>query len=386
MKIDTGYGDEIYSNQEDMKKYDYLIVGSGLFGSTFAYEMTKAGKKCLIVENKKNIAGNCYTENKDGINIHTYGPHIFHTNDKGIWEWVNQFAEFNNYRHCVRVSYEDKMYSFPINLMTLNQLWKVKTPEEAKAKLKSVSIPNDNPKNLEEWILSQVGEDIYKTFVKGYTTKQWGKSPKELPTFIIKRLPIRTSFDDNYYFDKYQGIPVGGYTKMFEKILEGIEVRLDTDYFSNKEYYNSIAKKVVFTGKIDEFFDYQFGELEYRTLRFVNERLDVEDYQGCAQVNYGDVDVPYTRITEHKHFEKNDSKVTWISKEYSMTYKKGDIPYYPINDDKNNKIYSLYKELSNEYPYVIFGGRLSEYKYYDMHQIIGSALSKVKKELSNESN
>jgi UDP-galactopyranose mutase len=362
--------------------YDYLIVGSGLFGSTFAYEMTKVGKKCLIIESKEHIAGNCYTENKDGINIHTYGPHIFHTNDKGIWEWVNQFAEFNNYRHCVRVSYDDKMYSFPINLMTLNQLWGVKTPEEAKAKLKSVSIPNDNPQNLEEWILSQVGEDIYKTFVKGYTTKQWGKLPKELPTFIIKRLPIRTSFDDNYYFDKYQGIPIGGYTKMFEKMLEGIEVRTGVDYFLDKEYYDSIAKKVVFTGKIDEFFNYQFGELEYRTLSFVNERLDVEDYQGCAQVNYGDENVPYTRITEHKHFEKSDSKVTWISKEYSMTYKNGDIPYYPINDEKNNKIYNQYKELSNQYPNIIFGGRLSEYKYYDMHQIIGSALTKVKKELN----
>ena len=363
-------------------KYDYLIVGAGLFGSTFAYEMTKAGKKCLIIESKEHIAGNCYTENKDGINIHTYGPHIFHTNDKDIWEWVNQFVEFNNYRHCVRVSYDDKMYSFPINLMTLNQLWDVKTPEEAKTKLKSVSIPNDNPENLEEWILSQVGEDIYKTFVKGYTTKQWGKSPKELPTFIIKRLPIRTSFDDNYYFDKYQGIPIGGYTKMFEKMLEGIEVRTGVDYFLDKEYYDSIAKKVVFTGKIDEFFNYQFGELEYRTLSFVNERLDVEDYQGCAQVNYGDENVPYTRITEHKHFEKNDSKVTWISKEYSMKYKRGDIPYYPINDEKNNKVYSQYKELSNQYTNIIFGGRLSEYKYYDMHQIIGSALTKVKKELN----
>jgi UDP-galactopyranose mutase len=362
--------------------YDYLIVGAGLFGSTFAHEMTKAGKKCLIIESKEHIAGNCYTENKDGINIHTYGPHIFHTNDKHIWEWVNQFAEFNNYRHCVRVSYDDKMYSFPINLMTLNQLWSVKTPEEAKAKLKEVSISNDNPKNLEEWILSQVGEDIYNTFVKGYTTKQWGKSPKELPTFIIKRLPIRTNFDDNYYFDKYQGIPIGGYTKMFEKILEGIEVRTGVDYFKDKEYYNSIADKVVFTGKIDEFFDYQFGELEYRTLKFVNERLDIDDYQGCAQVNYGDENVPYTRITEHKHFEKNDSKVTWISKEYSMLYKRGDIPYYPINDDRNNKMYSQYKKLSEQYPNIIFGGRLSEYRYYDMHQIIGSALTKVKKELN----
>jgi UDP-galactopyranose mutase len=363
-----------------LMKYDYLIVGAGLFGSTFAYEMTKAGKKCLIIESKDHIAGNCYTENKDGINIHTYGPHIFHTNDKGIWEWVNQFAEFNNYRHCVRVSYDDKIYSFPINLMTLHQLWNVKTPEEAKVKLKEVSIPNDNPTNLEEWILSQVGEDIYNTFVKGYTTKQWGKSPKELPTFIIKRLPIRTSFDDNYYFDKYQGIPIGGYTKMFEKILEGIEVRTGVDYFKDKEYYNSIADKIVFTGKIDEFFDYKFGELEYRTLKFVNERLDINDYQGCAQVNYGDIDVPYTRITEHKHFEKNNSNVTWISKEYSMLYKRGDIPYYPINDDRNNKIYNQYKELSEKNPNIIFGGRLSEYRYYDMHQIIGSALAKVKKE------
>jgi UDP-galactopyranose mutase len=266
--------------------------------------------------------------------------------------------------------------------MTLNQLWGIKTPEEAKAKLKEVSIPNENPQNLEEWILSQVGEDIYKTFVKGYTTKQWGKPPKELPTFIIKRLPIRTNFDDNYYFDKYQGIPIGGYTKMFEKILEGIEVRTGVDYFKDKEYYNSIADKIVFTGKIDEFFDYQFGELEYRTLKFVNERLDIDDYQGCAQVNYGNENVPYTRITEHKHFEKNDSKVTWISKEYSMFYKRGDIPYYPINDEKNNKIYNQYKELSNQYSNIIFGGRLSEYKYYDMHQIIGSALTKVKKELN----
>jgi UDP-galactopyranose mutase len=359
-------------------KYDYLIVGAGLFGSTFAYEMTKVGKKCLIIESKEHIAGNCYTENKDGINIHTYGPHIFHTNDKDIWEWVNQFTEFNNYRHCVRVSYDDKMYSFPINLMTLNQLWGIKTPEEAKTKLKSVSIPNDNPENLEEWILSQVGYDIYETFIKGYTKKQWNKDPKDLPSSIIQRLPIRTNFDDNYFFDKYQGIPVGGYTKMFEKMLEGIEVRTGVNYFLDKEYYNSI--------KIDEFFNYQFGELEYRTLKFVNERLDIEDYQGCAQVNYGDENIPYTRITEHKHFEKNDSKVTWISKEYSMRYKRGDIPYYPINDEKNNRVFKQYKELSNQYPNIIFGGRLSEYRYYDMHQIIGSALTKVKKELSNESN
>ena len=367
-------------------KYDYLIVGSGLFGSVFAHEMTKAGKKCLIIESKKHIGGNCYTENKDGINIHTYGPHIFHTNDKNIWKWINQFTEFHSYKHSPKVSYNGNMYSFPINLMTLHQLWGVKTPKEAQDKLKEVSISNDNPQNLEEWILSQVGEDIYKTFIKGYTQKQWNKDPKELPTSIIKRLPIRTNFNDNYFFDKYQGIPVGGYTQIFEKMLEGIEIRTGIDYFSNKEYLNSIAKKVVFTGKIDEFFDYRFGELEYRSLEFVNEKIDVEDYQGCSIVNYTDYEIPYTRITEHKHFEDSKSDVTWITREYPLDYKKGETPYYPINDEKNNKIFNQYKELSNQHSNIIFGGRLSEYKYYDMHQIIGSALSKVKKELSNESN
>lgn len=363
-------------------KYDYLIVGSGLFGSTFAYEMTKIGKKCLVIESKNHLGGNCYTEKKDDINIHVYGPHIFHTNDDDIWKWINQFAKFSNYRHCVRVSYNNNLYSFPINLLTLHQLWGVKTPTEAESKLKEVSIKIDNPQNLEEWILSQVGEDIYNIFVKGYTTKQWGKPLTELPTSIIKRLPIRTNFDDNYYFDKYQGIPIGGYTQIFEKLLSGVEVRYNTDYFTNREYYNNIAHKVVFTGKIDEFFDYQFGELEYRTLKFENHRLEIEDYQGCAQVNFANIEVPYTRITEHKHFEKTSSKVTWISKEYSSNYQRGDIPYYPINDEKNNKIYNQYKELSTKYENIIFGGRLAEYKYYDMHQIIGSALNKVKKELN----
>jgi UDP-galactopyranose mutase len=364
-------------------RYDYLIVGSGLFGSVFAHEMTKAGKKCLIIEKRNHIAGNCYSENKDGINVHTYGPHIFHTNDKGIWEWINQFTEFHNYKHTPKVNYKDKIYSFPINLMTLNQIWGVNTPEEAKQKLEEVRIKNDNPKNLEEWILSQVGKDIYETFIKGYTQKQWNKDPKELPTFIIKRLPIRTNFDDNYFFDKYQGIPVGGYTQIFEKMLQGIEVRTNVDYFENKEYWNSLADKVVFTGKIDEFFDYQFGELEYRTLRFENRKIETEDYQGCSIVNYTDFNVPHTRITEHKHFENSKSDVTWITTEYPKDYEKGDVPYYPINDDKNNSMYEKYKDLSKE-SNIIFGGRLSEYKYYDMHQIIGSALSKVKKELNNE--
>jgi UDP-galactopyranose mutase len=363
-------------------KYDYLIVGSGLFGSVFAHEMTKACKKCLIIEKRNHIAGNCYSENKDGINVHAYGPHIFHTNDKGIWEWINQFTEFHNYKHTPKVNYKDKIYSFPINLMTLNQIWGVNTPEEAKQKLEEVRIKNDNPKNLEEWILSQVGQDIYETFIKGYTQKQWNKDPKELPTFIIKRLPIRTNFDDNYFFDKYQGIPVGGYTQIFEKMLQGIEVRTNVDYFENKEYWNSLADKVVFTGKIDEFFDYQFGELEYRTLRFDNQKVEKEDYQGCSIVNYTDFNVPYTRITEHKHFENSKSNVTWITIEYPKDYQNGDVPYYPINDEKNNLIYEKYKELSKESK-IIFGGRLSEYKYYDMHQIIGSALSKAKKEINN---
>lgn len=364
-------------------RYDYLIVGSGLFGSVFAHEMKKAGKKCLIIEKRNHIAGNCYSENKDSINVHTYGPHIFHTNDKVIWNWINQFTDFHNYKHSPKVNYKDKIYSFPINLMTLNQIWGVNTPEEAKQKLEEVRIKNDNPKNLEEWILSQVGQDIYETFIKGYTQKQWNKDPKELPTFIIKRLPIRTSFDDNYFFDKYQGIPIGGYTQIFEKMLEGIEVKTNVDYFENKEYWNSLADKVVFTGKIDEFFDYQFGELEYRTLRFENQKVEKEDYQGCSIVNYTDFNVPYTRITEHKHFENSKSDVTWITTEYPKDYEKGDVPYYPINDNKNNSIYEKYKELSKE-SNIIFGGRLSEYKYYDMHQIIGSALSKVKKELNNE--
>jgi len=365
-------------------KYDYLIVGSGLFGSTFAYEMNKIGKKCLIIEKRDHIAGNCYTEKKDNINIHKYGPHIFHTNDENIWNWVNQFTKFNNYKHTPKVNYKDNIYSFPINLMTLYQLWKVTTPEEAKVKLESVLIKNDNPKNLEEWILSQVGEEIYETFIKGYTKKQWNKDPKELPSSIIKRLPIRTNFDDNYFFDKYQGIPIGGYTQMFEKMLEGIEVETGVDYFSNREYYNSISNKIVFTGKIDEFFDYKFGELEYRTLEFDNKRIKSNDYQGCSIVNYTDFNIPHTRITEHKHFEFYKSEFTWITVEYPKDYKRGDVPYYPINDDKNNEIYKKYKNMSNDNDKVIFGGRLSEYKYYDMHQIIASALKKVKMELKNE--
>lgn len=360
--------------------YDYLIVGSGLFGSVFAYEMTKSGKKCLVIESRNHIGGNCYTEEKDGINIHTYGPHIFHTNDKNVWDWINQFCEFYPYKHSPKVKFENKIYSFPINLLTLNQMWGITTPEEAKEKLKQVSIPCESPKNLEDWILSQVGTDIYEKFIKGYTQKQWNKHPKDLPAFIIKRLPIRTNFDDNYFFDKYQGIPIGGYTKIFEKILNGIEVKLNTNYFSDRDYFNSLAKKIVFTGKIDEFFDYQYGRLEYRSLKFINEKLDIDDFQGCSTVNYTDIKVPYTRITEHKHFENAKSKVTWITKEYPKNYTESDVPYYPVNDDINTEIYKKYKELSKNYKDFIFGGRLAEYKYYDMHQIIASAIHKSKLE------
>lgn len=360
-------------------RYDFLIVGAGLFGSTFAHEVTRAGKKCLVIDKRNHIGGNCYTENVDGINIHKYGPHIFHTNNTKIWDWIQQFGEFNNYKHSPKVNFNDKIYSFPINLLTLQQLWGVKTPEEAKQKLKEAAINIDNPKNLEEWIISQVGVEIYEIFIKGYTMKQWNKDPKELPSSIIKRLPIRTNFDDNYFFDRYQGIPVGGYTKLFENMLDGIDIMLGIDYFSDRQKFDSISDKIVFTGKIDEFFNYQFGELEYRSLTFIEEKHEVPDYQGCSIVNYTDYNVPYTRVTEHKHFENLKNPITWITKEYPKNYEKGDTPFYPINDEKNNERYKKYKELADNLPNVIFGGRLAEYKYYDMHQIIGSAITKSKK-------
>jgi len=358
--------------------YDYLIVGSGLYGAVFAHEMNKIGKKCLVIEKRNHIGGNCFTEKRDGINIHMYGAHIFHTNDLEIWNWINQFTEFNNYQHTLKVKYDDKLYSFPINLLTMYQLFGVMSPEETKNKLNELKIKNKNNENLENWVLSQVGKEIYEIFIKGYTTKQWNKNPIDLPSSIIKRIPIRFNFNDNYFSDKYQGIPIDGYTKIFEKIFNGIEVRTNVDYFKNKEYFNSISKTIVFTGKIDEFFDYKFGRLEYRSLFFEHEKLYIEDFQGCSVINYTDIKIPYTRICEHKHFENSKSNVTWITKEYPKDYVESDIPYYPINDDKNNKIYQKYKELSKSYPNVIFGGRLSEYKYYDMHQVIGSALKKVK--------
>ena len=366
-------------------KYDYLIIGAGLYGSVFAHEMNKLGKKCLVIEKRNHIGGNCYTDKKDNIDVHVYGAHIFHTNDKRIWNYVNSLVEFNNYKHSVKINYKNKIFSFPINLMTLNQLWGVNTPEEAENKLKSVIISNENPNNLEDWCLSQVGEEIYKTFIKEYTQKQWNKPPSSLPQFIIKRLPIRLNFDDNYYFDNFQGIPKDGYTNLFEKLLDGIDLELNVDYFSNRDHYNSLAKKIVYTGKIDEFYNYCFGNLEYRSLTFEHKKIERNDYQGCSVINYTSLEDSHTRIIEHKHFNYKNSDVTWITKEYPKNYENNnDTPYYPINDEKNTLIYDKYRLLSQQEKNVIFGGRLAEYKYYDMHQVIAAALSKTKKEIENE--
>ena len=359
--------------------YDYVIVGSGLFGSVCAYELTKKGNKCLVLEKRNHIGGNCYTEKLDGINVHTYGPHIFHTSNKEIWDYVNQFAKFNSFINRPKVNYENFLYSFPINLFTLHQLYGVMTPEEAKQKLDEVRVKNDNPKNLEEWIISQVGVDIYNIFIKGYTTKQWGRHPIDLPASIIKRLPIRFNHDDNYYYDPYQGIPIGGYTQIFEKMLNGVEVRLNTDYLANRDEFNKLAtKKVIYTGPIDAFYNYIYGKLDYRSLKFETEKKEVSDYQGNAVINYTELHVPYTRIVEHKHFDPVDTNCTYITKEYPREYGDGMVPYYPINDKVNTPTYEKYKSLTDAETHFIFGGRLAEYRYYDMHQVIGSALHTCK--------
>ena len=361
-------------------KYDFLIVGAGLFGSTFAQQAKERGKICLIIDKRSHTAGNSYTEKIEGINVHKYGPHIFHTSDESIWNYVNKFSEFNSYVNRPKVNYKGKIYSFPINLFTLYQMFGVGTPEEAKQLLADLKTNNKFPKNLEEWILSEVGEEIYRTFIYGYTKKQWGREPRELPASIIRRLPIRLTFDDNYYTDKYQGIPIGGYTQMIEKMQEGIEVRLGVDFFEDRVKFESMAETIVFTGPIDEFFGHQHGELGYRSLRFETQILPIEDFQGNALINYTEEEIPFTRICEHKHFESTKSGSTVITREYPQAWSSGEEKFYPVNDEENNSRYLLYRKMAEDLsPKYIFGGRLAEYKYYDMHQVIGSALAKARK-------
>ena len=360
-------------------KYYYLIVGAGLFGSVFAHEATKKGKKVLVIDRRNHSGGNIYCENVEGINVHKYGAHIFHTNDKYIWDYVNSFVEFNRYTNSPLAVYKDEMYNLPFNMNTFYQLWKVRTPQEVKDKIQSQIEASGvkNPQNLEEQAISLIGTDIYYKLIKGYTEKQWGRDAKELPAFIIKRLPVRFTYDNNYFNDKYQGIPIGGYNKLTEGLLNGIEVRLDTDYFADKAHWDSLADNIVFTGKIDQYYDYRFGQLEYRSVSFEHETMDTDNYQGNAVVNYTERDIPYTRIIEHKHFEFGTQPKTVVTKEFPSEWTSEKEPYYPINDDKNSAVFKQYQELSLKESNVIFGGRLAEYKYYDMHQIIGSALKKA---------
>ncbi|WP_153797170.1 UDP-galactopyranose mutase [Foetidibacter luteolus] len=366
-----------------MAEYDYLVVGAGLFGSVFAHEATRKGKRCLVVDRRNHTGGNIYNEDIDSIHVHKYGPHIFHTNDKMIWDYVNSFVEFNRFTYTPVANYKGELYSLPFNMNTFYQLWKVKTPDEAKAIIEqqASAAKNGRPANLEEQALSLVGKDIYEKLIKGYTEKQWGRRAVDLPAFIIKRLPVRFVYDNNYFNDKYQGIPTGGYNKLTEGLLSGIECRLDVDYLQNKDELDALADKTIFTGQIDEYYRYRFGHLEYRSLRFETERLEIANYQGSAAVNYTEAEVPYTRIIEHKHFEFGTQPHTVITREYPQEWKPGLEPYYPINDEKNNAVFKQYQDLSREESKIIFGGRLAEYKYYDMHQVIGSALAKAKKEL-----
>ena len=368
--------------------YDYLVVGSGLYGAIFAHEANKIGKKVLVVEKRENVGGNIYTENIEGINVHKYGAHIFHTNNKKVWEYITKFAEFNRFTNSPIANYKGELYSLPFNMYTFNKMWGVVTPKQAKQKIdeqrKEIT---SEPKNLEEQAISLVGRDIYEKLIKGYTEKQWGRDCKDLPSFIIKRLPVRLTFDNNYFNALYQGIPMGGYTKLINNLLDGIEVRLNTDYLTNKIELDKLAKKIVYTGPIDAYFEYKLGYLEYRSVRFETELLDIPNYQGNAAVNYTDRETPYTRIIEHKWFEfgkdenGNDIPKTVISKEYSSEWKIGDEPYYPVNDERNNNLYKQYKELADKENNVIFGGRLGEYKYYDMDTTIDSVLKMCEKEL-----
>lgn len=375
-------------------KYDYLVVGAGLFGAIFAYEANKAGKKVLVIDRRPHVGGNIYTEEVEGIQVHKYGAHIFHTSDKEVWDYIQQFAEFNRYTNCPVARYKDELYNLPFNMNTFSKMWGIKTPEEAKEiidrQIKEAGIKE--PANLEEQAISLVGRDIYEKLIKGYTEKQWGKRASELPSFIIRRLPVRFVYDNNYFNDQYQGIPIGGYTQIIEKMLEGVEVRLGVDFFEDREILESEADHIVFTGMIDAFYDYCYGELEYRSLRFETETLDMENYQGNAVVNYTEYEIPYTRIIEHKHFEYGCQggygntgtpaiQKTVITREYPAAWEKGAQPYYPMNDEKNNALYERYRELAEKEEHVIFGGRLGMYRYYDMHQVIAEALKCVKENL-----
>lgn len=378
-----------------MKKYDYLFVGAGLFSAVFAHQAKLAGKKCLVIDRRSHLGGNIYCENIEGINVHKYGAHIFHTSNKVVWDYVNSIVEFNRYTNSPVANYKGKLYNLPFNMNTFYQMWGVKTPEEARLKIEEqkaeavLRMKNEGviePRNLEEQAQLLIGKDLYEALIKGYTEKQWGRSCKKIPAFIIKRLPVRFIFDNNYFNDKYQGIPIGGYNALIEGLLEGIEIMLNVDYIKYKVEFDALADKIVFTGAIDEYYDFKFGALEYRTVEFENQVLDISNYQGNAVVNYTEADIPYTRIIEHKHFEMFGADVdncpkTVISKEYSSEWKLGSEPYYPINDEKNNLLYLKYKELADKENNMIFGGRLAEYKYYDMHHIVEKALEQVKKSL-----
>jgi UDP-galactopyranose mutase len=363
-------------------KYDYLIVGSGFFGSICAHELKKLGKKCLVLEKRSHVGGNCFTDKKDNINVHIYGPHILHTSIEEVWNWINQFVKFNDFTFRPVANYKGEIYSLPFNMWTFSKLWNITHPDQAKKIIEDQSSQIVEPENLEEQAIKLVGKDVYYKLIKGYTEKQWRKIATELPKEIIKRLPVRFTYDNNYFNDKYQGIPIGGYTQIFEKLLKNTEVRVNTDYIRERDYWNSQAEKIIYTGPIDAFFEYEFGELEYKTNEFKHEKHETDNFQGVSMMNYTDIEVPYTRCIEHKHFENSESECTWISYDFPVDYNKSKEPYYPVNDEKNNSIYLKYKEKSDNLENVYFGGRLAEYKYYDMDKVIKSALDFIK-QLSN---
>lgn len=366
--------------------YDYLIVGSGLYGAVFAHEMKKRGKRCLVIDKRPHIGGNVYGKEEEGIFVHQYGAHIFHTSDQEVWEYMNQFAEFNSYRNEPIAMYQGQVYHLPFNMNTFEKMWGVVTPQEAKEKIQQQiqQYAVKEPKNLEEQALSLVGKDIYETLIKGYTEKQWGRSCKQLPAFIIQRLPLRFTYDNNYFQDRYQGIPICGYSKIIEQLLQGIEVQLQMPYHKFKKQFGEVSNKIIYTGMIDEYFEYCFGKLEYRSLRFVHEKYETENYQGNAVVNYTEKSVPYTRSIEHKHFVFGKQPITIVSKEYPLEWKDGEEPYYPINNEANNNRYRQYKELADQQDHIIFGGRLGSYRYYDMDQVVKEALNQVRREIKGE--